>query len=156
MAYKKFSVFGNAGTANTTAATNGLAYVGTTAATRNFIYEWNVSSAAAAAPVDQNYQISIRRFSGGVGTWTAVTPSPLDPADAASVSTGGVAKTADVTTPGVTLFQVGFNARAGFRWVAIPDSEIVAPATVNAGTEWKYLAVSGGTDINAMTILFQE
>lgn len=156
MAYKKYAIFGNAGTANTTAATNGLAQLITTAATRGFLYEWNVSSAAAAAPVDQNYQLILRRYSAGNGTWTAVTPSPLDPADAASVCAGGVAKTVDVTTPGVTLAQIGFNARAGFRWVAIPDSEFVFASTATAGGEFKYLAVSGGTDINAMTLYFQE
>jgi hypothetical protein len=156
MSFKRFSISGNAGTANTTAATNGLIMVQTTAATRALLYEFDVASAAAAAPVDQNYQVILRRFSGGAGTWTSATPAPLDPADAAAVCLGGVAKTADITTPGTTLFTIGFNARAGFRWVAIPDSEFVAASTVNAGIEMKYTAVSGGTDINACTFLYQE
>ncbi len=155
MAYKKFAITGTHVSANTTAATAGIIKVEGTAATRGFLYEWDVSSAAAAAPVDQNYLVRLKRFNTSSGTWTSFTPSPLDAADAAAVCVGGVNSTG-VGTAGVVLGQFGFNARAGFRWVAIPDSEFVVPATASNGIQLEYVAVSGGTDNNSATFLFQE
>lgn len=154
MAYKKFSISGNAGAASTTAATAGIIKLEATAATRGFLYEWDIFSAAAAAPVDQNYEVRLKRQTTA-GTWTAATPAPLDTADAAAVCVGGVASTA-AGTASTVIANFGFNARAGFRWVAIPDSEIVVPATASNGVILEYTAVSGGTDINGATFLYME
>lgn len=155
MAYKKFAITGTHVSANTTAATAGIIKVEGTAATRAFLYEWDISSAAAAAPVDQNYGVRLKRYTTSAGTWTAATPAPLDSADAAAVCIGGVNSTA-VGTASTVLAQFGFNARAGFRWVAIPDSEFVVPATATNGIQLEYFAVSGGTDNNSATFLYQE
>jgi hypothetical protein len=118
------------------------------------MYEWDFGSAAGAAPVDQNYQIRFKRQTTS-GTWTSQTPVALDSADPAAVCVGGIASTA-AGTAGSVLMVVGVNARAGFRWVAIPDSEIIVPATASNGIILEYSAISGGTDINAATILYQE
>lgn len=154
MAYKKFAITGTHTSANTTAATAGIIKLEATAATRGFLYEWDIASAAAAAPVDQNYGVRLKRQTTA-GTFTAATPAPLDPADAAAVCVGGVNSTV-AGTASTILAQFGFNARAGFRWVAVPDSEIIVPATALAGVILEYYAVSGGTDNNAATFLFQE
>lgn len=155
MAYKKFAITGTHVSANVTAATAGIIKLEATAATRGFLYEWEIASSAAAAPVDQNYRVQLKRMTTTSGTWTAAVPAPLDLADAAAVCVGGVNSTA-VGTASTVIAQFGFNARAGFRWVAVPDSEIVVPATANAHVQLEYVAVSGGTDNNSATLLFQE
>jgi hypothetical protein len=154
MAYKKFAITGTHTSANVTAATAGIIKLEGTAATRAFLYEWDINSAAAAAPVDQNYLVRLKRQTTA-GTWTAATPAALDTADPAAVSVGGVNSTA-AGTASTILAQFGFNARAGFRWVAVPDSEFVVPATAANGIILEYVAVSGGTDNNSATFLFQE
>lgn len=154
MAFKRFSISGNAGAASATAATAGIAKLEGTAATRAALYEWDFGSAAAAAPVDQNYLIRLKRQSTA-GTWTTATPVALDSADPAAVAIGAVASTV-AGTAGSILMTIGVNARAGFRWVAIPDSEFIVPATASNGIILEYAAVSGGTDINSATLLYQE
>jgi hypothetical protein len=154
MAFKRFSISGNAGAASATAATAGIMKLEGTAATRAALYEWDFGSAAGAAPVDQNYQLRLKRQSTA-GTWTSQTPVALDSADPAAVAIGAIASTAAGTT-GSVLMVIGVNARAGFRWVAIPDSELIVPATASNGIILEYAAVSGGTDINAATFLYQE
>lgn len=156
MALAKYAAAsGTAGVAaSATAATAGIVKV-ESAGRRSFIYEWDFGPAAAAAPVDQNYQIRIKRQSTA-GTWTnSITPAPLDPADAASTMVSAYVSSA-AGTAGTILGVFGVNARAGFRWVAIPDSELVIPATAAAGIIMEYAAVSGGTDANAGTIYFME
>src|SRR5947208_8346918 len=112
MASKRFAISGAHVSANATAATAGIIKLEGTAATRGFLYEWDVFSAAAAAPVDQNYEVQLKRQTTA-GTWTAATPAPLDTADAAAVCIGGVASTA-AGTASTIIAKFGFNARAGF------------------------------------------
>lgn len=153
MAMKRFSTTG-AVAASATAAVAGIVKVEATTATRLAIYEWDFGTSAGGAPVDQNYLIRIKRQTTA-GTWTAVTPSPLDTADPAAVGVGGQASSA-AGTAAVTLMSVGVNARAGFRWVAIPDSEFIVPATAANGIIMEYAAVSGGTDANTGVFFHQE
>lgn len=154
MSAKKMAITGTHVSANTTAATAGIIKLEGTAATRGFLYEWDIASAAAAAPADQNYGVRLKRQTTA-GTWTAATPAPLDTADAAAVCIGGVNSTV-AGAASTILANFGFNARAGFRWVAIPDSEIVVPATASNGVILEYFAVSGGTDNNTATFLYME
>lgn len=154
MSLKRFATTGNNPSANTTAATAGIVKLEGTAATRGAIYEWDFATAAAAAPVDQNYQIRIKRQTTS-GTWTTATPAPLDTADPAAVCVGGSNSTA-AGTASTVLFQIGVNARAGFRWVSIPDSELILPATASNGIIMEYSAVSGGTDSNTGVFFHQE
>jgi hypothetical protein len=90
------------------------------------------------------------------GTATTITPNPLDPADAAAV---GVAK-ANYTVEGTitassSLFYVGVNQRASYRWVAAPGSELVAPATNLNGFAGR--TRSGGyTGTATMKLLVEE
>lgn len=156
MALKRFSINGNGGTPSVTAATAGIIKVESTAATRAALYEWNFGTAAASAPVDENYLLRLKRFNTSSGTWTAATPVALDAADPAAVSIGGTVSTA-VGTAGSILMSIGVNARAGFRWVAIPDSEFISPATASNGIQMEYAAIStGATAVGNATLLYQE
>ncbi|MBA3421648.1 MAG: hypothetical protein H0U12_07115 [Thermoleophilaceae bacterium] len=68
------------------------------------------------------------------GTRTAVTPIPLDPADAAAVTTAGEAHTVEPTyTANEILLNVPLNQRATYQWMAAPGGELVVPATASAG-----------------------
>lgn len=68
------------------------------------------------------------------GTSTAVTPQPLDPADAATEQDAGENHTIEPTyTAAAILLNIALNQRATFRWVAAPGSELVTPATAANG-----------------------
>jgi hypothetical protein len=153
MALKRFATLG-INNASATAATAGIVKLEGTAATRGAIYEWDFGTSAGGAPVDQNYLIRLKRQTTA-GTWTSATPAALDSADAAAVCVGGQTSTA-AGSASTVLFSIGVNARAGFRWVAIPDSELILPATASNGIIMEYAAVSGGTDNNTGILFHQE
>jgi hypothetical protein len=81
-----------------------------------------------ATPADNAFLWTVDRGTTALGTSTAVTPSPLDPADAASISDAGENHTVNPTL-GVNLLAIPLNQRATFRWVAFPGSELVLAAT---------------------------
>lgn len=68
------------------------------------------------------------------GTGTTITPTILDPADAAASMTSKANYTVEPTiTANSSVFYVGVNQRASIRWVCAPGSELVWPATAAAG-----------------------
>lgn len=86
-----------------------------------------------ATPADNAFKWMLQRFTAA-GTSTSVTPSPLDPADAATESDAGENSTIEPTyTAGLILLSVGLNQRATFRWVASPGGELTYPATASNG-----------------------
>lgn len=86
-----------------------------------------------ATPADNAFLWQVQRCTTA-GTSTAVTPAPLDPADAVALDDTGSNHTVDPTlTAGAFLMTVPLNQRATFRWVAAPGGEIVIPATANNG-----------------------
>src|SRR5262245_14043214 len=108
----------------------------TTSARRGKIYDVLVGT--NGTPADNYMEWDISRFSAtAVLTATAVTPNPLDQADAVFL---GVS-TANATTEntyvnngtGASMFYVGVNQRASYRWVAAPGGEIVYAATALVG-----------------------
>jgi hypothetical protein len=150
----RYGVFGSAGAASATAATAGIMKVdnpsSTTMASAR-IYEWSIGPGAAAE--DSNYAIQMKRQSTA-GTWTSVTPSPLNPKSSASVTLAGRASNA-AGTAGVVLGTWGFNQRGGLRWVAIPGGELVVPLTFSNGIILEYKTVQG-TAVNEASIMFEE
>ena len=86
-------------------------------------------------PADNYMEWDISRFSVTISiSATAVTPSPLDIADAAFAGVSLANSTADSTyLTGASVFYVGVNQRASYRWVAAPGSELVYPATATTG-----------------------
>lgn len=84
-------------------------------------------------PADNALDWDISRMTAA-GTGTSTTPTLLDPADAAALTVGTANYTAEPTvTASSSLWFVGVNQRASYRWVAAPGSELVAPATNLAG-----------------------
>lgn len=73
----------------------------------------------------------IRRFTV-VGTSTAVTPVPDDPAAPASQLSAGEEYSAEPTY-GVELFDFQLHQRSIYQWNAKPGAEKVIPATANNG-----------------------
>ena len=86
-----------------------------------------------ASPADNAFLYIAQRCTA-LGTSTAVTPSPLDPADAATESDAGENHTIEPTyTANLVLLSIALNQRATFRWVAAPGGELVTPATASNG-----------------------
>lgn len=94
------------------------------------IYDVIIGSEASPA-ADGVFLFSFDRCTAA-GTSTAVTPQPLDPADAATEMDAGRNHTVDPTgsTP---LLLVPLNQRVTFRWTPHPGGELVTPATASNG-----------------------
>lgn len=81
------------------------------------------------------WQIS-RITATGAGAYTSWTPTSLDPADGAAVTTAGINATAEATavTANSQLFWEGVNQRSAVRWVASQESQyIIFPAVASNG-----------------------
>ena len=149
----RYSVFGSAGAASATAATAGIMKVDNAATLLSVpaIYEWSIGPGAASE--DSTYAVQLKRQTTA-GTWTGVTPSPLDTASAASQATAGRVSTA-AGTAGVVLGTWGFHQRGGIRWVAVPGGEFIVNRANSNGIILEYKTVQG-TAINEANILFFE
>jgi hypothetical protein len=91
-------------------------------------------SGSDATPADAATKLGFRRISARGTQATSVVANALDPADPAAIAlydtTWNINPTITATSE---VLQVAHNQRATFRWVAVPDSEIVIPATAGAG-----------------------
>jgi hypothetical protein len=109
------------------------AATGATTLRRAWIYD--VEFGADGTPADNVLVFKVDRQTT-VGTATAATAAPLDPADAAALIVSNVNHTAEPTvTANTQLIEVPLNQRSSYRWVTIPGSgaELVVPATNVAG-----------------------
>jgi len=127
----RYSASGN----NTLTSTPGdtcLSLVGITASLRrSWTYELIFGN--EGTPADQVLNWTVHRCTAE-GTATAVVPTRLDLADAESDMNVGENHTAEPTyTSTEELLEYPLNTRGTFRWVATPGSEIVTPATNDAG-----------------------
>ena len=151
----RYIVTGAGGAASATAATAGIVKVDNDASapiTTVKIYEWSIGPGASAE--DSNYTVAMKRQTTA-GTWTAVTPEPLDTTgQAASLANGGRLSTA-AGSAGNVLGYWGFNQRAGFRWVAVPGGELIVGKAVSNGIILEYTVVQG-TAVNYGLIAFDE
>lgn len=126
----------------------------TTSLRRIKIYD--LTFGTLGTPADQTYEWDISRQTAA-GTSTAVTPLALDPADAAAFTVGSANFSAEGTiTATSSVFYLGTNQRASYRWVAAPGSELVGPATNLAGLAIRTRSASGGTATATAQIWFQE
>lgn len=117
-------------TASTSASVGTLASNASTPR-RGEIYDISVSS--PAAPADNAFLWTLQRFTAP-GTNTGVTPSPLDPADAACSSAAGQVNTVEPTyTSNLVVWDIATNQRATFRWIATEHGRLIYPATANNG-----------------------
>lgn len=118
---------------NNTAIPSAKSIIGLTSAAtvRPKLYEINLGS--PATPADNAADANVKRFTA-TGTVTAFTPTALDNGDPASLTAGFVNASVDPTiTSNSQMLAFGWNQRAAYRWLANPDSEIVAPATASNG-----------------------
>lgn len=116
---------------NATTETTGSITADATRPRRGKLYDAIFGS--EASPADNPFLWRVARITAA-GTSTAVTPQPLDPADAATETDAGENHSAEPTyTAGAILLHVPLNQRATFRWVAAPGGELVWPATASNG-----------------------
>jgi hypothetical protein len=114
-----------------TSASTGSVTADATRPRRGKLFDISFGSEAAAA--DNPFLWRVARITAA-GTSTAVTPQPLDPADAATEMDAGENHTIEPTyTAGQIMGHFPLNQRATFRWVASPGKEIVFPATASNG-----------------------
>lgn len=102
-------------------------------------YEFVLGATANPNATDTYIQFDISRLSGTTSlAGTAITPSPLDPADqaAATLAAGVLTTEVNAALVGVSLFNTGLNQRATTRWIAAQESQfLIAPATAQNGLE---------------------
>lgn len=114
-----------------TAASTGSVTADATRPRRGKVYDIIFGSEAAAA--DNPFLWRVARVTAA-GTSTGVTPTSLDPADAATEMDAGENHSGEPTyTATLTVLHVPLNQRATFRWVAAPGGELVFPATAANG-----------------------
>lgn len=84
-------------------------------------------------PGDTALKLAGQRTSAA-GTSTAVTPSPIDLADAACAAVAGQNHTVEPTyTSNLFMIKEPQNQRSTVRWIENPKEGIIIPATANAG-----------------------
>ena len=103
-------------------------------------------------PADNALEWDISRITA-IGTGTAATPNPLQPAHRASGTVATVNHTAEPTvTAASSLLQFGMNQRASYRWVAAPNSEMIVPNTNLAGLAIRAKAASYVSTVTASAL----
>ena len=124
--------WGFKGSKDATSVKTVSAVITVTGAARAKVYD--MAFGCSASPADNAFLWQVQR-STTTGTATAAVANALDPADTTAATVIGYnVFTVDPTlTAGAFLYQVPLNQRATFRWVAAPGSELVIPATANAG-----------------------
>jgi hypothetical protein len=96
------------------------------------LYSFGIGCTAASN--DGVHPFCVRRITNS-GTGTAVTPAPLDPADAAALMDAEHLITVDPASyaAGTQLYLEPLNGRASWQWNANPGREFVGPATATNG-----------------------
>lgn len=140
---------------NNTAIPSAKTIIGLTsnANVRPKLYEIDFGS--PATPADNAADFNVKR-STATGTTTAFTPTALDPADPASQTAGFVNASVDPTyTASSQMLCAAWNQRAAYRWLANPDSEIIAPSTASNGLGVQNQVVNAAFNVTGC-ILFVE
>ena len=107
-------------------------------------------------PADNFMTWDVSRITSTVAGAVSFTPNALDPADAAADSQAFTNHTAEATiTSSSSLFVVGVNQRASYRWVAAPGGELLWPATTANGLVVRVLS-GGYTGTATATVHFEE
>ena len=130
----------------TTSATSCLGITSNTSTVqRNWVYELVFGN--VGTPADHLSVWVAQRTTAPGTAGSAVTPTLLDLADRAAQAVVGENHSSEPTyTSAQEVMEVPLNHRASWRWVAAPNSEIVTPATNNAGAGFKSIHASATTD----------
>jgi hypothetical protein len=123
----------NAGSQQAMAASYKSLVTCASSATVRRIKIYDVLVGTNGTPADNYLEFDISRVTAA-GTGSALTPTILDPADGAALTSCLANLTVEPTvTAASSVFYIGVNQRASYRWVAAPGSELVGPATSAAG-----------------------
>jgi hypothetical protein len=114
-------------------------------------------------PVDAFVQYDVSRVTAGstavyAGIMSSIGQQQLDTADGNMATFAVINSTAEggiTVTPNSNIWNVGVNARASYRWVAAPGSELVWAASASAGVCLR-AATGGGSITGTATVMFQE
>lgn len=136
-------------------ATVPQAQIVSAATVRPKIYDLVIGS--PSTPADQAASWTLRRSTTASTGGTAITPSAIDPADPASLSSAMIAPSmsAPTLTSGLILLAWALNQRATFRWVAAPGKELVMPATAANGIAMMNPVLTGAFNVSGC-IEFEE
>lgn len=149
---RRYTGYSNA--TNTVSTTVPMFTVVANTTVRGRVYDF--ISGSDATPADAATKLGFRRISARGTAATSVTANALDPADPAALllydATWNINPTITATSE---VLQVPHNQRATFRWVAVPDSEIIIPATSGAGLALMSI-VASATANYAWTTMWQE
>lgn len=128
---------------------------GTQALRRGKFYDLLIGT--NGTPADNYMQWDVSRTTTTPTTGTASGINPLDSADAsaAALCQINLATTEATITSSSSLFNVGVNQRASYRWVASPGSEMVFPATAANGLAVRTLS-GGYTGTATATVMMTE
>ena len=121
---------------------------------RNKIYY--VECGSDATPADNAAEYNIQRYTVD-GTSTAVTPTPLDAADAAALAEAGEAHSIEPTyTANLILLAWMQNQRATYQWFAPPGGELITPATADNGAGITSITTAGAAVATGCCLHFEE
>ena len=148
---------------NITAGAKGLVLSYASSTTQARRGKWyDVLVGTNGTPADQYCVYDISRITSspsGALIYTLAIPTPLDSADAAFLGVAYANATSSTGEPTITsstsMFNVGVNQRASYRWVAAPGSELVYPATNLNGLTLRVSGSATATTATA-TVLVQE
>lgn len=105
-----------------------------------------------AAPANQASEFTVNRTSTAGTPSASFTPTPLDPADGASIAAYVSTFSAQPTiTPNSELLAMAMNQQATFQWMVDPSNGLVIPRTAGAG-----LAVISVATTSAVAYMFNE
>jgi hypothetical protein len=109
----------------------------------------------AATLGTSNFRWEFQR-STTAATGTAIAYSGLDPSEGSggSVLQGNLSANGTLTTNAL-MMTIAISQQATFRWVANPGSEIIIPATANAGLHFM-TPVCGNTPSAAAHVIWDE
>jgi hypothetical protein len=130
----KYMVIGNQSTLSSSYKTVATATAGATNMRRGKVVELILGASANPNATDTYIQFDLSRQTA-IGTTTAFTPNPVDPADAACTALGGINATVEGTiTANSSLFNDGMNQRGTLRWQEQDESKaLIWPATASVG-----------------------
>ncbi len=125
--------------------------------TRFKIFEFT-SSFTLATPTDNLLTATAQRFVTADGAGTARTPNPLDPADAAAITTclqNHTTEPTTYTTDEEVWGPIGQHMRATYRWVAAPGKEIISSVTASTGVGF-FADHASVTPEHVLSVYFSE
>ncbi len=122
---------------------------------RGKVFEFTIGASSNPNATDTLIQLDISRQTVA-GTTTAVTPRPLDPADAACSALAGANATAEGTvTANSSVWTDGMNQRGTIDWKCKDGKELVWPATASNGFAFRALSPTYVGNLQG-TVYFDE